>query len=223
MSLDVKKLEKVRELANGITQARCPACAEGGGDRKGEHLRIYPDGRYGCCVHPKDGGHRKRIFALAGERERRQFTVRVATAAKPAEPVRSVRQDLAESLRTLRTPKSESVSSDEGSKGDFRTLRTPFSNPRAHRSDGSDDSHIYKDWENGVLSVLEPPEAAPVQGQGQQPKLPFFDRDGTLRIPFDSPERYHYWKPPHDQRLRVKETIAELKAREEEVENGAAF
>jgi hypothetical protein len=38
MSLDVKKLEKVRELANGVTQARCPACAEDGGDKKGQHL-----------------------------------------------------------------------------------------------------------------------------------------------------------------------------------------
>src|SRR5262245_6075703 len=62
MSLDLNKLEKVRELANGVTQARCPACGESGGDRKGEHLRIYSDGRYGCCVHPKDGAHRKRIF-----------------------------------------------------------------------------------------------------------------------------------------------------------------
>src|SRR5512137_2673525 len=115
MRLDIGKLEKARELAGGIVQAGCPACAEGGGDRKGEHLRIYPDGRYGCCVHPKDAQHRKRIFALAGERERRQFTVKVATAVRPAEPARSVRGDLAEALRTLRTPKSESVSSDEGS------------------------------------------------------------------------------------------------------------
>ncbi len=64
MSLDIAKLEKVRELAGGIVQARCPACAEGGNDRSGEHLRIYPDGRFGCCVHPKDGEHRKRIWAL---------------------------------------------------------------------------------------------------------------------------------------------------------------
>jgi len=28
MSLDVAKLEKVRELAGGLVQARCPACAE---------------------------------------------------------------------------------------------------------------------------------------------------------------------------------------------------
>ena len=79
MSLDVGKLEKARELAGGIVQARCPACAEGGGDRKGEHLRIYPDGRYGCCVHPKDGQHRKRIFALAGVRKAGTFTLRLKT------------------------------------------------------------------------------------------------------------------------------------------------
>jgi len=54
VSLDVRLLEKVRELASGIVQARCPACAEGGSDRAGEHLRLYPDGRFGCCVHPKD-------------------------------------------------------------------------------------------------------------------------------------------------------------------------
>jgi hypothetical protein len=66
MSLDAAKLEKVRELAGGVVQARCPACAEAGHDRSGEHLRIYPDGRFGCCVHPKDSEHRKRIWALAG-------------------------------------------------------------------------------------------------------------------------------------------------------------
>ena len=39
----------------------------------GEHLRIYPDGRFGCCVHPKDGDHRKRIFALVGRAQARDF------------------------------------------------------------------------------------------------------------------------------------------------------
>jgi hypothetical protein len=68
MSLNLEKLENVRKLDNGIVQARCPACAEGGNDRKGEHLRILADGRFGCCIHPKDGNHRKRIFALAGDR-----------------------------------------------------------------------------------------------------------------------------------------------------------
>src|SRR5512136_1443079 len=108
MSLDVQKLEKVRELANGVTQARCPACAEGGGDRKGEHLRIYPDGRYGCCVHPKDREHRKRIFALAGVRKPGTLTLRLKTP--PAVPAtRSVKAALAGfDSGTLGTPKIES-------------------------------------------------------------------------------------------------------------------
>src|SRR5437899_1085756 len=99
MSLDVAKLEKVRELAGGIVQARCPACAEGGGDRKGEHLRVYADGRFGCCVHPKDGEHRKRIFALAACRlhfpSPVRFTLRVKTP--PALPAaKSVKAGMAE-------------------------------------------------------------------------------------------------------------------------------
>ena len=81
MSLNLNKLEKVRKLENGIVQARCPACAEGGNDRKGEHLRILADGRFGCCIHPKDGDHRKRIFALAGDRTPGTFTVRVKVLA----------------------------------------------------------------------------------------------------------------------------------------------
>src|SRR5215475_12637565 len=100
MSLNVTKLEKVRELANGTLQARCPACAESGGDRKGEHLRVYADGRFGCCVHPKDGEHRKRIFALAGDREPRSFTVKVATASSPTES-RSVKNALVDPVGTL--------------------------------------------------------------------------------------------------------------------------
>jgi hypothetical protein len=44
MSLDETKLEKVKRKANGVTLARCPACGENGGDRKGEHLQIYSDG-----------------------------------------------------------------------------------------------------------------------------------------------------------------------------------
>lgn len=40
MSLDVKRLEKVRDLPDGVVQTQCPACAENGVDRKGEHLRV---------------------------------------------------------------------------------------------------------------------------------------------------------------------------------------
>jgi hypothetical protein len=83
MSLDRSKLQVVRELANGCLQARCPACAAIGQDRKGEHLVVYPDGRFGCVLHPGDPGwlHRKAIWEAVGERKRRppvvlKFTVR---------------------------------------------------------------------------------------------------------------------------------------------------
>ena len=390
MSLDVGKLEKARELAGGIVQARCPACAEGGGDRKGEHLRIYPDGRYGCCVHPKDGQHRKRIFALAGVRKAGTFTLRLKTPpALPAarsvkaalatpslmppetelengvrgvrdtptedsrtprtgisksrartrgEPsystyagmdshmkledlesgVRGVRGALlpatilaaadlgtpgtpetepenavpsvptppspvsgtligedfdgelkecesavpsvpnfpadgfrtgrtpvsesvkaglaASSLRTLRTAVSESVSdpleasstpppppSDQPSaqSNDFRTGRTGIFKSRAYAREDSPNVrtpvYMCKDWESAVLPVLSVPEG--VEGEAGLPPsaagehLPYLTPGGTLVIPSDSPERYHWWKPPHDQRLRVRETLAEVKER----------
>ncbi|HEX2973145.1 MAG TPA: hypothetical protein VHP11_12485 [Tepidisphaeraceae bacterium] len=70
MSLDVRRLAVSRRLADGTVVARCPACAAGGQDRKGEHLVVYPDGRFGCVVHPGEAGwlHRKRIWEAVGER-----------------------------------------------------------------------------------------------------------------------------------------------------------
>jgi hypothetical protein len=225
MSLDAAKLEKVRELAGGVVQARCPACAEGGGDRKGEHLRIYPDGRYGCCVHPKDGQHRKRIFALVGVRKPGTFTLRLKTP--PALPVvRSVKAVLAApSFRTLRTPVSESENGVPGVPtppgDDFRTGRTGISESRAYAREDSPivRTPVYtcKDLESAVLPVLSVP--AGLEGEAGQPPtaaaehLPYLTPGGTLVIPMDSPERYHWWKPPHDQRLRVKQTLAEVKER----------
>jgi hypothetical protein len=76
MSLDLTKLEKLRELGNGGCQARCPACGETGQDRTGEHLRISPDGKFGCCVFPGDRKHRSRIFALAGDSRPKAIKVR---------------------------------------------------------------------------------------------------------------------------------------------------
>jgi hypothetical protein len=71
MSLDISKLENVR-ARGGKTIARCPACAEARHDTKGEHLVIYPDGRFACVLYLGDSAdakeHGKRIFALCGER-----------------------------------------------------------------------------------------------------------------------------------------------------------
>jgi hypothetical protein len=40
-------------------------------------------------------------------------------------------------------------------------------------------------------------------------KLPYLTPGGTLVIPFDSPERYHWWKGGQS----VSETLAEVKRR----------
>jgi len=65
-SLDPTLLQKARRHASGKIIARCPACAETGNDRTGNHLAIFPDGRFACAAHPGDSDHRKRIHALAG-------------------------------------------------------------------------------------------------------------------------------------------------------------
>jgi hypothetical protein len=79
MSLDISKLEKVRGRGNK-TIARCPACAEAGNDKAGEHLFINKDGKFGCVLYPGDAAeakkHRRRIFALCGDRKIKNLVVR---------------------------------------------------------------------------------------------------------------------------------------------------
>lgn len=67
--LKIELLENVKKR-NGKITARCPACAEDGKDTKGEHLTIYPDGKFGCCVFSGNDGtqHRKRIYELVGDK-----------------------------------------------------------------------------------------------------------------------------------------------------------
>lgn len=50
-------------------EARCPACAEIGRDKTGNHLWIAGTGKYGCVAFPGDTEHRRRIYALAGMAE----------------------------------------------------------------------------------------------------------------------------------------------------------
>jgi hypothetical protein len=79
MSLDISRLENARKHSGKIT-ARCPACAEAGHDQTRNHLIIADDGRFGCVVYPGQspdaGAHRKRIFALCGNRETKPLVVR---------------------------------------------------------------------------------------------------------------------------------------------------
>ena len=68
MSLDITKLEKVKERGGKVT-ARCPACAEGGNDTTGNHLSIDAEGRFACIMFPGNEGkeHRSRIAQIAGK------------------------------------------------------------------------------------------------------------------------------------------------------------
>jgi hypothetical protein len=179
MSLELNRLERVRELGGGIVQARCPACAEDGHDRAGEHLRVYPDGRFGCCVHPKDAAHRKRIFALAGNTERKPFSVKVQKA--------SIKLACSSVKAALQTS--------------FGTLGTVSTNPCAYARE-KDSIEKLKDFDTCVPAVPmdehdfdceEPVPAVPTTEQPKQ-RMPHLLADGTLVIPFDSPERYHWWK-----------------------------
>jgi hypothetical protein len=254
MSLDLSKLQKVVELADGVKRARCPACAESGSDKTGQHLRIYPDGKFGCCVFARDREHRKRIFALVGNRERQGIKVRVATAitAQPIQSgvlgrlgrsfVRSVATDgpdgvaeiesellEMEESRTQRTgepnwniePEKPETELRTGRTGQTectedlynyeRTLRTPQLSLVLQQEDSEIEKNkirIYKDIDEGVRCV-----------RVEREKLPYLTPSGDLVIPFDSPERYHWWKRGQS----VKETLAELRERAKEVENGATF
>jgi len=197
--------EKVVRLANGGVKARCPACAEGGSDRKGEHLRISPEGKFGCCVFPGDHDHRKRIFSLAGDHRPKEIKVRVAGGGaatvqsgilgrlrKPVEPgkhsdgsdgVPAVQTEF-EEIRTARTAERESV---ETVIEESRTGRTGYS--LLTRNAVETDS-IYKlvEFDTPVRSVRA--LAAPAT---DKPRLPYLLSDGTLVIPFNSPQRYHWW------------------------------
>ena len=227
MSLDVAKLEKVRELAGGLVQARCPACAEGGNDRTGNHLRIYPDGKFGCCVYPNDSEHRKRIWALAGCKLRLSPAGSVSLRFKtpPALPkVQSVTAAFASfNSGTVGTTKIESgngvLAVLNSPSADFGTFGTALLKLRAHTREDSTTAYIYgqgiqeklEDLDSAVLNV---PTAAPC---GEPPlRLPFLTPGGDLSIPFDSPDRYHWWKPD-GKRQSVATTLAEVRSRKSEV------
>ena len=64
---------------------------------------------------------------------------------------------------------------------------------------GGDFQEKLKDSESAVPGVPSVPNGE---------RLPFLTADGTLSIPFDSPERYHWWKNGQS----VAATLAEVRA-----------
>ena len=135
MSLDISKLENVRTV-NGRTEAACPACRETGSDKSGNHLRIYPDGRYGCVMHPNDKAHRARIFALAG--------------MKP-EPAKMHRTGGAV-YTTLDEAIAAATKWDKGLHGGHVTRKDVY-----HKADGSESSTVVRfDFEDGREKTYRP-------------------------------------------------------------------
>lgn len=67
--LDLAKLENARRHGAKV-EARCPACAEQGADKTGNHLVVFETGSFGCIANVGSAGefHRKRIWDLAGDR-----------------------------------------------------------------------------------------------------------------------------------------------------------
>lgn len=98
MKLDLNKLTNRRQRMKDGEQvliARCPACAEGGHDRTGEHLIVFQNGRFACVLHPGDGAdaqqHRRSIWRLAGHKGadaskpyRRRYSPKATLTSFPA-------------------------------------------------------------------------------------------------------------------------------------------
>ena len=208
MSLDRSKLHKLRGLGSGGWQAQCPACAEAGQDRKGEHLRISPEGKFGCCVFPGNREHRRRIFALAGEQGPKTIRVRVAqTNSAPA-----VQLDLLGRLGRVFENAERRMENGECKtgepEGEIGTLGTGTYLLRIEEND----LPIY------IKDNREPVPSVPTVQQQQQlgtgvptvPKkvrLPCLTESGDLVIPFHSPERYHWWTGGQSVRLTKQEVM----------------
>jgi hypothetical protein len=49
------------------TTEPCPACREAGTDKSGNHLAVFPSGKFACAVHPGNKAHNRRIVELRPE------------------------------------------------------------------------------------------------------------------------------------------------------------
>ena len=94
MSIDLSLLENVRTSGNK-TIARCPACAEMGQDKKGNHLVISEDDKFACVMFQGVSGHehRKCIFRLVGIKESPKNTISVKHTSQASQNTSKVVMD----------------------------------------------------------------------------------------------------------------------------------
>lgn len=144
----MSRLHNVRDRGTKIT-ARCPACAESGSDNKGEHLVINAEGGFACVVFSGDSAdakeHRKRIFALRGDRQPRPLCVNPASGLLG----RLGRVDVSPSIAATR---------ETGLLGRLgRLFESQLSSPDATPCIQSP-GHASGEFQTAVLSVLKPVE-----------------------------------------------------------------
>jgi hypothetical protein len=98
-------------------------------------------------------------------------------------------------------PQSTALSESMSPRTDFGTVGTGNSKLRAYAEGETENNN--KDLARTVPTV----PAVPTQ---PKVKMPLLTTDGTLVIPFDSPERYHWWTGGQT----VTETLTQLRAQE---------
>jgi len=176
-------------------------------------------------VHSKDSDHRKKIFALVGERSKpRNLKVRVAVAPSNTPLQQGIFGRLGRVSSNPTTVGQLSDASDGVGElqvlpFESRTARTPFQNSSICTKENinkgtctikdcaapvrpvreSEKADAGLDSPTGVRAVREmeigeklPNPQNEVPSVPMQEKLPYFTPGGTLVIPFDSPERYHW-------------------------------
>jgi hypothetical protein len=101
---------------------------------------------------------------------------------------------------------------------EFRTSRTVNAKLRARaREESTANIDIDEDFQEklkdleGAVRAVRVVEASPRIVAGGE-RLPYLTPGGTLVIPFNSPQRYHWWKPDGE-RLSVAEIMCEVKER----------
>jgi hypothetical protein len=174
MSLNISKLENVCTRVNKTT-ARCPACAEAGSDRTGDHLVIQADGRFGCVVCSGDSAeaieHRKRIFALCGDREIKPLTIHRPKDTAGLGRLGQVNpgQSAAPSLKTDLLGRLGRA---------FQSHLEPEGESKQDDTHNTDPNHP-NDSEKGVLGVLSGPTPTPHRPLSEHERAVLIEWCGT--------------------------------------------
>lgn len=89
MSLDLNRIENLKRIDDEKSVGRCPACAEKGRDRKGNHLFLHESGAFRCVVD-NSKEHKQDINRLAGRGRGYSASVPITPFKADPRKIRSV-------------------------------------------------------------------------------------------------------------------------------------